>query len=352
MAHAITLNRKTNKSEMAYAGDTPWHGLGQALSAGADIDTWKAEAGMAWAIKKAFPRFAPYRDAPEADWVKHEDHVILFRDDTQQSLSIVSPSYKIVQPGEVLEFFRDLVGPSGFTLETAGTLDGGRRFWAMANIGDEAEVTPGDRVKGRLLLASSCDGSTQTIGKFISERVVCANTLAIAMGENGNAIKMSHRSKFSAEKMKRDLNIGHGQFRKFMDAARHLSEVHLSAADSESLLVKILSKPVTDINAEADFAMSAESDLQRLLQRKPTAKAEPTVQEGKQFKGIMDLYNGQGMGSMLPGSQGTAWGLLNAVTQTVDWSAPAHSQNNRLKSAWFGAGDELKTKALETLLAV
>lgn len=347
MAHAITKNTKTGRDEMAYAGDTPWHGLGAQLSDVNDIELWKREAGMEWKIQRAYPRFAPYANAPEADWVKHEDHVILFRSDTRESLSVVSPKYKVVQPGEVLEFFRDLVGTAGFKLETAGTLDGGKKFWAMANIGDEAEVAPGDRVKGRLLLASSCDGTGATIGKFVSERVVCANTLAIAMGEKGDAVKMSHRSKFKAATMKDQLNIGHGQFTKFMEAARHLSTVVLSDRDAESLLTRILAKPA-QLNAATDEALDNQTDLQRLLGRPMVSD----VTEGRQFKSIMALYQGQGMGSEMPGAHGTAWGLLQGVTQHVDWAAPSHSKNNRIKSAWFGEGDTLKTKAFETLMAV
>lgn len=343
MAHALTT-RKNGKTEMAYVGDTPWHGLGQALTDTSDIELWKREAGMDWKVARAFPRFAPYRDAPQDEWVKYEDAVILFRDDTHAPLATVSPSYKVVQPGEVLEFFRDLVGTAGFKLSTAGTLDGGRRFWAMADIGDEADVLPGDKVRGRLLLSSSCDGNSPTIGKFISERVVCANTLAIAMRENGNAVRMTHRQKFDAAKMRDQLNIGHGQFAKFMENARWLADVKLTEREASDELARLLTKP-----AKVDASAEESTDLERLL-GKPVGKTAPDVREGRQFKGIMRLFQGEGMGADLKSADGTAWGLVNAVTQYVDWQAQSHTQDSRVASSWFGQGDDLKSRAFAQLL--
>jgi len=60
---------------------------------------------------------------------------VLARNDTHEALSIVSADYHIVQPGEVLEFYRDLMDDYGYTLETAGSLNNGRKVWALARTG-------------------------------------------------------------------------------------------------------------------------------------------------------------------------------------------------------------------------
>ena len=59
------------------------------------------------------------------------------------------------------------------------------------------------------------------------------------------------------------------------------------------------------------------------------------------------LYGGLGMGSLLGSSRGTAWGLVNAVTEFVDHHRRARSQDYRLDSAWFGQGAQLKQQALQ-----
>ena len=139
MTAAVTV-RKNGFAEMAYVGEKPWHGLGQELVAGADLATWKQAAGMDWTVQRGVVRYATERDGDLGLMQMPEQHV-LFRQDTKQALGIVSPKYKVVQPGEVLEFFRDLTDANGYMLNTAGTLFDGKRFWALAAIGSAATVT-------------------------------------------------------------------------------------------------------------------------------------------------------------------------------------------------------------------
>ena len=75
-----------------------------------------------------------------------------------------------------------------------------------------------------------------------------------------------------------------------------------------------------------------------------------SVEESKGFRTIMELFNGHGRGSRLMGVEGTAWGLLNAVTEYTDHHMRARSAENRLSSAWFGVGANLKAAAEEALL--
>ena len=101
MAHELTI-RKSGTAEMAYAGDTPWHGLGQQLAEGAPIETWLTAAGMDWRIQRSKVRYSTARDDAEGSQVWDDQHV-LFRSDTKAPLGIVSDGYKAVQPREVVE---------------------------------------------------------------------------------------------------------------------------------------------------------------------------------------------------------------------------------------------------------
>ena len=215
MAHELTITA-AGAAEMAYVGARPWHGLGQQLQPGASIETWKTAAGMAWQIRRAAVRFFAdedtRRDCFELCEVPGE--TVLFRSDTRAPLGVVSPDYEIVQPGTVLEFFRDLVSDHGMQLESAGTLFGGRRFWALAKLAEQP-VHAGDMVGGYLLLSTSADGTMATEARQTTVRVVCNNTLRLARAEDGGAVspvKLSHRTAFCDKRVKAQLGLARDNF--------------------------------------------------------------------------------------------------------------------------------------------
>ena len=207
---------------MAYAGEKPWHGIGNKLAPQQSIDTWKLQAGMDWQI-----------EASEVRYISGNNHVgvinafpeqkVLYRSDTKAPLAVVSKRFHVVQPGEILEFYRDLTAYSGFELETAGVLREGRKFWALARTGQSTSLKGRDRVDGYLLLATACDGTLATTAQFTSVRVVCNNTLSIALGNASSAIKVPHRSQFDPDAVKRQFRRGF----KVQNNIRILRLVHL-----------------------------------------------------------------------------------------------------------------------------
>jgi len=161
MVAAVTV-RKNGKAEMAYVGETPWHGLGNVLKPGASISTWIKEAGMDWSVERTPVLF----DSGRAGTKSWDDNHVLFRSDSRKPLAVVSDGYQIVQPGQVMEFFRELCETNKMTMETAGTLFGGRRYWALARTGHQFTIGMKDIVKQYVLLATSCDGSMATISSL------------------------------------------------------------------------------------------------------------------------------------------------------------------------------------------
>ena len=127
MSHELTTHAD-GRVEFAYlASDgTPWHGLGQALADGTDLDTWRVAAGMDWKIRRSEIRYAVSRDASTDSLIKLPDQHVLFRSDNNDALGVVSKRYQVVQPGEVLEFFRDIAKAGGLELSAAGTIYDGQ----------------------------------------------------------------------------------------------------------------------------------------------------------------------------------------------------------------------------------
>jgi phage/plasmid-like protein (TIGR03299 family) len=308
---------------MAYTGEQPWHGLGNKLAPQQPIDVWKKNAGMDWQIEQS-----------EVCYVSGTQHVgvintfpeqkVLYRSDTQTPLAVVSKRFHVVQPGEILEFYRDLTACHGFELETAGVLRQGRKFWALAKTGQSSTLKGQDRVDGYLLLATACDGTLATTAQFTSVRVVCNNTLQIALGNASSAIKVPHRSHFDAEAVKRQLGITVASWDSFVERMRALVDRPVDPDSVEGLLRRVLTYAAPDSKA-------------------------PVVNE-QALSIVNSLYEGGGRGALMASSRGTAWGLLNSVTEYVDHHRRARSHDHRRDAAWFGQGAQIKQRTWDEVL--
>ncbi|MWL88587.1 DUF932 domain-containing protein [Cupriavidus sp. SW-Y-13] len=311
---------------MAYVNETPWHGLGNQLTSKQPLEVWARQAGMDWRIENADVRYVAGSENLGSIHA-FPDQKVLYRSDTKAPLSVVSRRFQVVQPQDVLEFYRDLVEAGGYELETAGVLKGGKKLWALAKTGQSAMLKGRDRVHGYLLLATACDGTLATTAQFTSVRVVCNNTLAIALGDSTGAVKVPHRSQFDPQAVKRQLGIAISSWDGFMVRMKALSQCKVQDAAVEAFLKRVLTYPV---NQQSDGNSTAVND--------------------RALKAVQELYAGRGKGSEMASASGTAWGLLNSVTEFVDHHRRARSNDHRLDAAWFGQGAALKQKAWDEAL--
>jgi phage/plasmid-like protein (TIGR03299 family) len=249
---------------------------------------------------------------------------VLYRSDNKAPLAVVSKRFQVVQPEEILEFYRDLTEVGGFELETAGVLREGRKFWALANTGQSAVLRGRDRVEGYLLLATACDGTLATTAQFTSVRVVCNNMLAIALGDTSSAIKVPHRSQFNPDAVKRQLGIAVSSWDGFVARMKALAERPVDPDVVEGLLKRVLTYPAHD--------------------------GKNAVVNERALKAVLMLYGGAGKGALLASSRGTAWGVLNSVTEYVDHHRQARSEDHRRDAAWFGQGAQIKQRAWDEMM--
>jgi phage/plasmid-like protein (TIGR03299 family) len=304
---------------MAYAGAVPWHGLGNKLEERQPLDVWAKQAGMDWAIKEAPVQFA----VEGGTSLTYPDQKVLFRSDTNAPLSVVSNRYQVVQPAEILEFYRDLSEISGFEMETAGVLKGGKTIWALARTGQSIAIKGNDVTNGYVLLATACDGTLATTAQFTSIRVVCNNTLAIALSGGAGAVKVRHNTAFDAQVVKAKLGISVSSWDHFTYSLKAMADRKVKTTEAFSYFMDVFAAPVG---------------------------STPGLTNERAMNAAMRLYEGQGRGSELGSAKGTAFGLLNSVTEFVDHEKRAKSADYRLDSAWFGQGAALKQKALDRAL--
>ncbi|EXB33694.1 DUF932 domain-containing protein [Acinetobacter sp. 1461402] len=337
--------------QMAYVGQTPWHGLGNQLTQNQPIEVWAQQAGMNWRIESSHVSYMAQNDRGQSIIMPFEEQRVLYRSDTHAPLSVVSQRYQEVQPKQILEFYRDLTEQSGFELETAGVLKGGKKFWALARTGQSAALKGKDVSNAYILLATACDGTLATTAQFTSIRVVCNNTLAIALKGQSSAgvVKVPHSTRFDAGKIKQQLGISVRQWDEHMYEMKQLSQRKVTQTEAAAYFDAVFNNtglsPIEQDEGIIQFYRNVAS------QANPVPKADNrTEPNGRAMSKVMTMYNGHGRGAELSSAKDTAYGLLCAITEFTDHERRAMSQDHRLDSAWFGAGAGLKQRGLEQAL--
>jgi phage/plasmid-like protein (TIGR03299 family) len=312
---------------------------------------------MDWRIESSDVSYMAQNERGQSIIMPYEEQRVLYRSDTHAPLSVVSQRYQEVQPKQILEFYRDLTEQSGFELETAGVLKGGKKFWALAKTGQTSALKGKDVSNGYILLATACDGTLATTAQFTSIRVVCNNTLAIALkGQNSSAgvVKVPHSTKFDAEKIKQQLGISVRAWEDHMYEMKQLSQRKVTQTEAAAYFDAVFNNTSLSVPEQEDgiiqfyrnVAMQAQSN-------NPATKADnKTEPNGRAMSKVMTMFNGQGRGAELSSAKDTAYGLLCSITEFADHERRAMSQDHRLDSAWFGAGAGLKQRGLEQALAM
>ncbi|KMQ76400.1 DUF932 domain-containing protein [Marinobacter subterrani] len=319
MAHLI--------EQMAYVGQPPWHGLGNELTSNQPLEVWAKQAGLDWEIEESPVRYVTNNGRGAlGEILSYPDSKVLYRSDTKAPLSVVGNRFKVVQPEEILEFYRDLTEVSGFELETAGVLKGGRKMWALARTGQSGMLKGNDKTNAYVLLATACDGTMATTAQFTSIRVVCNNTLAVAVkGFTGSAVRVKHNTDFNADLVKRRLGISVTAWDDFMYRMKALSERRVTPSEASNYFQKVFTGDAANGGGRTGERSVAKS---------------------------LSLFKGEGRGAGLASSDGTAYGLLNAVTEFIDHQRRAKTTDHRLDSAWFGTGAVIKNRALEQAMSL
>lgn len=315
---AAAIDMSNNRANIAYTGEKPWHSLGSQLEVGASIETWVKEAGLEWEVLPTEVQYVIPGQAPlyVPEVKTFADRKVLYRSDTHEALSVVSTDFKVVQPKQVVEFFRDLVEKHDMKLSTAGSLFGGRRFWALAELGKEFEVVSGDKVKGNLLLTTAVDGTLKTTAKFTSTRVVCNNTLTIALNTaSSNLVKTSHRTEWNPDEVKMDLGLIEEGWYNFITNTRKMAEKRMTPTDTFDFVKEIM---------YPDW----EKDLTKL-----------------QTKKVEDVANlaYSGIGAEL--AKGSLWNVVNAITEKYTHGSGKRDPSHQFNDSFYGIGEKMKNAA-------
>lgn len=312
-----------NVETMMYAGLAPWHGLGTRVPQEVTSEEALRVAGLDWSVATV-PVLA---GGPDQAPVGVEGWKAVIRLTDMKALGVVGDRYRPIQNGEAFTFFDELVGEGQAIYHTAGALDGGRRVWILAKLPGEVVVARDDVTEKFLLLTNSHDGTTSLRMFFTPVRVVCQNTLNLALSQGmGEGIAIRHTASALAR----------------LNQAREALGIANRFYDQFGLEAQVL---VRASYSDAQMKELAETIL-------PALEGEVSTRTLRAREKVVDLFeNGQGHAPI----RGTAWAALNAVAEFTDHFRSTRGADEltraeaRLTSTWFGSGAGLKRLAYETI---
>lgn len=167
--------------------EKPWHGLGTVVREAPTSENALRLAGIDWNVVQE-PIYTPFRE-------KIEGFKANVRDTDRKVLGVVSDRYKVVQNVEAFSFTDELLG-HGVRYETAGSLSGGRRVWLLARLPREY-IIAGERISPYLVFSNTHDGSGSVKVAVTPVRVVCNNTLNLALQTAQRSFSMVHTGNVS-----------------------------------------------------------------------------------------------------------------------------------------------------------
>jgi phage/plasmid-like protein (TIGR03299 family) len=191
MAHDLNYNSTTGKHSFFSTRQKAWHGLGQIVH---DYPT-SAEAiqfaGLDYEVQKR--TIFTHRGDEVINDIAVNNYFATIRTDTDQVLGVVGNDYEVVQNVDAFNFFDSIVGGRhGIKYETAGALGSGERIFITAKLPEFIQVGRDDLIERYLFLTTSHDGTGSIMAAFTPVRVVCANTLAVALKNNDRCIRIRH----------------------------------------------------------------------------------------------------------------------------------------------------------------
>lgn len=313
MAHMIEM--LNGKAQMAYAGETPWHGLGTKVPADLTPAQMLEAAGLDWTVSKV-PAYAEIagKKVPVG-------RSALVRNIDDKVIDVVSDDWNEVQNQEAFEFFNDFVLSGDMEMHTAGSLRDGQIVWGLAKVKESFELFKGDVVESYLLFSNFHKYGFSTDVRFTPIRVVCNNTLTLSLNSAVERMaKISHRTKFDADNTKMMLGIAADKLAQYKEMAGFLGSKKFNDESIVDYFKRIF--PVTGAtdNTKKELSKNAGIALEVLDQ-----------QPGAEY------------------AQGTWWQAFNTVTFMTD-HVMGRNQDTRLASSWFGTNRNLKTQALEVAI--
>lgn len=324
---------------MFYAGQIPWHGLGEKLQDGEKTNIKEAakRGSLNWQvllddIVPMRPLLEKFKDRDVIsmevleyymDKMKLSEKAVT-RDKDNRVLGVVGPRWTPLQNMDAFDWFQPFIDAGEAILHTAGSLKGGRRVWVLAEIqrGQPLEIRKDDKVSKFILLSNSHDGKTSVRVGYTPVRVVCANTLWMATANKASQlIRLRHSKQLdkNLEAIQDIMQVADAEFNATADQYRWLAGRQINQADLKKY-IKVILDVKTDV-PETDLPTRTLNTIDKIVERFEKDKL----------------------------ASSNWWGAYNAVNGYLNHEK-GRNADNRMESLWFGQNQLVNSKALKTAM--
>ena len=314
MAHEI--------ENMLYVGAAPWHNLGRRFQEPPSLEEALVAAGLDWTVSTE-PLFSGAKEKVDA--------MLTRRSSDNSILGVVGPNYTPLQNTEAFEFFRPFIDEKAAAIETAGSLRDGKRVWVLAKINRDPMLIKGDDVVEKfVLLSNSHDGTLAVRVGFTPIRVVCNNTLSMAVNSKASQLlRVKHTKNVvqNLENIQEIMNMADAEFQATGEQYRFLASKEINTKDLEKY-VKIV------FNSSQKLA-EVSGNLESLSNKRILESVIPLFEKGR--------------GNDMLGVKGTYWAAYNAINEYLQYERGTENAG-RMDSMWFGDSAAKNKKALDTAL--
>jgi len=286
--------------------DPMWHGKGVVLDHPATAAEAIIESGLDWNVSL---------ENIAVNGIIVPDNYATVRNSDNTVLGIVGKRYVPYQNKDLFGFFDLVVEQDAAIYHTGGSLRNGRIVWLLAKLPASFYIMGNDQIDNYVLLASSHDGSMRITAKLTYVRVVCMNTLGMALLGSGKNYTIRHTASASQQmKLVHSLmGITTKRTEEFNRIANALLRKQIGTKELDGLI---------------NYIFPTKLDVNRHLER--------IVQLFVESPGI------------LPGMAGTGWAAFNAMAEYLDYIQDY--KEDRLYRNWFGNGESLRRKAIQYIL--
>jgi phage/plasmid-like protein (TIGR03299 family) len=313
---------------MAYAGELPWHGLGVPVSNDMSAYEMMEAAQLNWTVKKV-PMFRLNNNVIEQDNLNQyhggmlmKNKMALIREEDNTELDVVGKNWHPVQNQESFDFFYDWVEEGKMEMHTAGSLSNGKIVWILAKVNETFEVVKDDVVESYMLFTNPHSFGTSLNVRFTPIRVVCNNTLQLALGQHSNGIRLDHTKKFDPHMVKDALGLATNSMIQYSDQAKHLVNKMSTKESRDEYFSKLF--PMTH----------HEQEVKGYVRSKKAAYANRLHNNGTPGAGLV---------------KDSWWDTFNTVTYMYDHKL-GKSNASRVRSSWYGDASKSKQEALTKAL--
>ena len=302
---------------MMFVGETPWHGLGNKVDDGINVNDAIVAAGLDWEVG--------LKDLQTVDGVP-VSHRATYRKSDGSILGVVGPRYTPLQNKDAFDWFQPFLDANECSIHTAGSLHYGQKVWVLAQLNrDNSEIVSGDEVCKFILLSNSHDGTTAIRVGYTPIRVVCVNTLAFAHNNtNSKLIRIRHTrsSQKNLESVRDIMDNINAEFEATAEQYRFLAGKNFNQADINKYVKVVLG---IDKTPDEDIKTRTRNIMDEIMSRIEGPKQSAT------------------------NVRGTWWAAYNGFNEYLNY-AKGRTTDNRLDSLWFGVNANDNMKALNTAL--